>query len=202
MSDEPRLLVTDLETTGLDGRACGIVEIGAVWMLGAGEFVMKCRPHADAVIEARAMEVNGCDWHLDPTVAAEVEALEQFVEWVGAGPVILCGQNPRHDLWFLQEGAKRHGLELPFVHRTLDLHTLAVAYALACGRRVPAKGYYTDEIYELLGMEPEPKPHRALVGAQKEAEAFRMLLGLPEALEPVPYELLSAAVAPFMDIQL
>lgn len=73
--DDLRLLVTDLEATGPDEAVSGFVEIGAAWMFGGGEFVMKCQPYEGAVLHPKAFEINGCDWHQDPTVAPDREAV-------------------------------------------------------------------------------------------------------------------------------
>lgn len=194
-----RLLVVDVETTGLNARACSILQIGAVWLIGGPEhpaceeFSTDCRAFEGAVIEPKALEVNGCSEGRvsNPVLSTEGEALADFLTWLNLcmgdcpGQVILAGLNPSHDRAFLNEAHKRAGLpgRIPFPHRTLDLHSLAVSYALTSGAPVPDKGLYTDAIYELLEMPPEPRPHVAIAGARAEAEAFRVLLGLPSLFD-------------------
>jgi len=192
---EPRILVVDLETSSLDARRGSILEIGAAWLLGGGEgeFHMECRAWEGAELDPESLRVNGCSLArcANPSLPTEAEALAEFRIWVGDEPFILAGLNPSHDRAFLHEALRRSvGRFVKWIpHRCLDLHTLAVAYAVAQGLPIPSRGYYTDEIYAILDLPEEPKPHSAIVGARKEAEALRMLLSLPEIAEPIPYEL-------------
>lgn len=187
----PLILVVDIETTDLSPLMGSIIEIGAHWLTGpreGQEFEAKCRTWVGAQIDATAMEINGADWLGDPTVASESEALEDFLIWVGDDFPILAGMNPRFDLDFLRAAFARRwsGYEqkprLGFPHRTLDMHSLAIAWAMAADHEIPAGGLHTDHILSMLGLPEEPKPHRALRGARCEAEAFRVLLGYPNTL--------------------
>lgn len=200
---DPRILVVDLETTGLNAERHSIVQVGAVWISGAeGEFSMDCRMHDAAAWTEEAAAVNGLSEArcTDPKLPTESEAIAELLRWIheSAGmagdpsPVMLAGLNPSFDRAFIHACLKRSGAanQRPFPHRVLDLHTLAVCYAIARGEPVPSRGYYTDEIYALLDLPPEPRPHCAIVGARREAEAMRMLLGIPEIEGPLPYEIL------------
>lgn len=191
------ILVVDVETTGLAPKACGLVEIGAHWLSGprAGEeFEIRCRPFSGAIVQPQAIEVNGCDWLADPHVLGEMEAFDIFLEWVGSGDVLLAGMNPRFDWEFLRASYDRRYApqpgritagkppKFPFSHRQLDLHSVAIAWAVANQKPFTGKGIYTDAILTMLGLPPEPKPHRAIRGARCEAEAFRVLLGMPSII--------------------
>ncbi len=191
----PQILVVDVETTGTQAHLHGIVEIGAVWLSGpceGSEFMVRCLPRAGARINPEAIAINGCDWLESRDVFSEADAIDCFLDWVKVEtPVVLAGMNPYFDLQFLRaafdyswEQQPHLKPKFPFPHRTLDLHSLAVSYALARGVQIPEKGFYTDAILELLGLPPEPKPHRAIQGARAEAEALRILLGLPNVLTP------------------
>ena len=188
----PKILVVDLETTGLESTKHSIVEFGAVWLTGEeGEFHMDCRIWRGAHLDPRALGVNGLspDRCQNPALPDESDAILEFLQWLGPQPVMLAGLNPSFDRNFLHAAMRRasNGAMVAsgdlFPHRTLDLHTLAVSYAIAKGDPIPSRGFYTDEIYAILDLPPEPKPHRALVGARREAEALRILLGLPEFME-------------------
>lgn len=201
---EPRILVVDLETSSLDARRGSILEIGAVWLLGGeGEFHMQCQTWGpEAELDPESLRVNGCSPErcANPVLPTEGEALDEFRLWVGPEPVMLAGLNPAHDRAFLHEALRRRaGRFIKWLpHRHLDLHTLVVSYAIAQGLPVPSRGYYTDEIYATLDLEPEPRPHSAIVGALREAEAFRMLLSIPEIMEPtdpIPYEISEESAA-------
>lgn len=198
MANQPSILVVDLETTSLDEHRGSILQIGSCWLMGEPddedlqEFEIDCRAYDGALIEAAALEVNGCSearvWN--PTLPTESEAIELFIAWLckccGVGSVIiLAGLNPSFDLRWLNAARKRAGEsgKSPFPHRTIDLHALAVAYAIAAEKEIPAKGFVTDDIYRLLDLPPEPRPHLAIQGARAESEALRILLGLPNMLD-------------------
>lgn len=190
----PRILVVDLETTGLSADDCSILEIGAVWLCGGleghDEFSTGCRMWDGARVEPRALEINGCSESrcTNSSLQTESEAVDSFFTWLlcsmmnDVTPVMLAGLNPSFDRAFLRAAWRRavSRCEFPFKHRVLDLHSLAVLHAFTRGEIVPSRGFYTDEIYALLGMEPEPRPHKAIVGARYEAHALRLLM--PELL--------------------
>lgn len=198
MSSQPRVLVVDLETTALDEHRGSILQMGACWLMGEPEdedlqeFEVDCRAYHGALVEVEALEVNGCSsarvWN--PSLPTESEAIELFLAWLrnccGAGAtIILAGLNPSFDLRWLNAARKRAGEtgKSPFPHRTIDLHTLAISYAIAAEKEIPAKGFVTDDIYRLLDLPPEPRPHVAIQGARAESEALRILLGLPNMLD-------------------
>lgn len=180
------LVVIDLETTGLHPARSGILQIGAVDLRGPEprEFTMDVRAYEGCRIEADALAVNGvalAECRAESRIAEDV-ALLALLEWLGPDDFLLGGMNPRFDRDFLVSASRRASalhdcsIRFPASHRTIDLHTLAIAHALRIGALVPAKGFHTDAIFDLLGMEPEPKPHVALVGARMIASALCRLL--------------------------
>lgn len=195
----PRILVVEVETTSLNAETGSILEIGATWLLGDGgedqHFFIRCRPWEGSYWDEESERVHGITLAEanDPSRPTEDEAVREFVAWIGQLPVMMAGLNPSHDRAFIHAALRRSPETLStvkiFPHRCIDLHTLAISYAVASAAPLPTRGLYTDEIYELLGMEPEPKPHRANSGALWEAIALRMLMGIPEHSEPVPYEI-------------
>lgn len=187
----PPIVVVDVETTGLDPMLHGVIEIGAVALDAdsvspIGEFHTLVRAEFWHAWSAGAEAVHG----VPRTVAEsldrpnEMMALGMFLEWVrtisGGRRATLAGMNPGFDLGMLRGMAKRteqeEALRRRISHRTLDLHTLAWAYARELDVARDPADLHSDGICELLGLEPEPKPHRALAGARWEAEAFAMLL--------------------------
>lgn len=187
-SAQPRILVVDLETTGLHSQSHSILQIGAVWLTGGvGEFSMDCRMWPGAKWTEGAYQVNGITQERaeDPSLPTEGEAVLAFYEWIGIEPIMLAGLNPSFDRGFVHEALRRAGLKgvSPFPHRVVDLHTLTISYALVKDDLIPSRGLHTDEIYAVLGLPPEKRPHQALEGARREAEALRMLLGMPELAE-------------------
>jgi hypothetical protein len=190
-----RILVVDIETSSLNAEKGSILEIGAAWLLGdekVDHFHRRCRVWDGAEWDPESEAKHGITLAeaSDPSLPTEAQAVNEFVAWIGKLPVLLAGLNPSHDRAFTHAARRRAGQSTKvFPHRVVDLHSMAVEYALAKGVAVPDKGFYTDEIYELLGMPAEPKPHRATNGVMWELEALRMLMGIPGITEPVPYEL-------------
>jgi hypothetical protein len=172
--------VIDVETTALDAERGSLVSIGAVHPLTNETFYCQCRVRAGALIEAEAMAVNMADWIEREDLPTEAEAVAKLARWLEKrGVRLIGGKNPGFDVRWLFAAWKRAGLpgRLPFSHRTLDLHSLALAWALIHRPgAVVADGFKTNDVYRLLGMPDEPHPHHALTGARMEAEAFGLLL--------------------------
>lgn len=190
MEDKTHILVVDVETTGLDPVKCSVIEIGAVGLTSSAEFTVECRMGDDAVWEEGAAKVHErtIDHCTNPVLPTEIEALELFLDWcdqcMPAGRLILAGMNPQFDLGFLRAippasyAPLARRLAKRFSHRTIDMHTLAVAEVMQIEANFDLKTLHTDGIYEMLEMDHEPKPHRAIVGARMEAQAIREFLGL------------------------
>jgi len=193
-----RVIVLDLETSGLDPVACSILQVGAVPLhpdRADCNFERTVRHEWWHTWEAGAEKVHGetqAEASSLQRVSAAV-ALDDLLEWLETevlgmtlGRAILAGVNPRYDYDFLWHVAVENDWQDRFrgliSHRTLDMHTLAVAWCATWIDRftddVPKglDGLATDSIYRLLGHAPEAKPHRALEGARREATAIRQLL--------------------------
>lgn len=172
--------VVDVETTSLDEQRGSLVSIGAVHPLTGASFYGQCRVRPDALIESDAMAVNMADWLEDPRLPTEGELVEKFARWAELrGVRLIGGKNPTFDVRWLFAAHKRAGSpnKLSFTHRTLDLHSLALAWALVYRPvALTAEGFKTDDVYRLLGLPEEPRPHNALTGARMETEAFKVIL--------------------------
>lgn len=198
---EPTFLVVDVETTGLNPDRHSLIQIGVEDVMTAATFATDCRVWEGSEWSEGAAVVHGksLDWCIDPVKPTEAEAIELLLAWLAqtyeVPPVILCGMNPSFDLRFLQaaaaradqaavrgarEGERACGRQIRdwFGHRTMDMHTLAVQWAMDFGHPVPPAGFHTDSIYSMIRQPPEPRPHEAATGARREAEAFRELMGL------------------------
>lgn len=175
------VVVVDIETTGLDPARHSIIEIGAVALADDRRvFETRCRVWPGSKWDKRAERVHGqsqaaCS---DPIRPTEAEAVELLAGWLryhwAVGQLTLAGMNPRFDLDFLLAASTRgpgHVLSGLFSHRTLDMHSLAVALTDADLREL-----HTDGIYRTLGFDDEPHPHRALTGALREREAILAML--------------------------
>lgn len=184
----PRILCVDVETTGLDANRHSILQIGAEWIAGPRDgqtFAGSCRMFPGAVWTPEAAAVNGITQAAaeDPSLDSETDLVLRFITWIGDAPM-MAGLNPSFDRACIHSALRRAsagGMRTPafFPHRTLDLHSLAVGYALKAGELVPSRGLYTDEIFHVLDLPTEPRPHVAINGARNSAAAFRKILDLP-----------------------
>jgi DNA polymerase-3 subunit epsilon len=187
------MISLDVESSGLDSKTCSILSLGAIDTDNpSNQFYDECRVWDGAEINDKALEVNG---FTREEITASKEALEQgiakkteaelirdFVAWATdrLGNRTLLAQNVPFDLGFVQQACKRAGIESPFAHRALDLHTLCWMHMTMrqgeTGIEPPTAKHRTaiDLTYVLqyCGLPEEPKPHNALTGALCHAEAF------------------------------
>lgn len=183
------VLVVDVETSGLDPRRHGVLEIGAVAPDGA-EFQDKCWLDADRQWEQGALDVNGYssqelykatsrDFEADKAGLLELRA--GFLKWLawkkGEGRRwTLAGCNVgAFDLQFLRHmsaDAVQPDFDAVVAHRTRDLGTLAMACELVGIFRPPQWGWNADAIFEACGLGREPKPHSAITGARMSNRAL------------------------------
>lgn len=160
------MIVVDVETGGLDPLKNPLLSIGAVDQKTTSQFYYKIKPLDDMIITNEAVAVNGYNsgtWN-----GVELASvMTWFIGWLDGRDCILAGHNPSFDNSFLKVNFERVGIKSPFRHRTIDMHTLAYQKF--------GKSLTSDQIYEALGMQSEPKPHIAITGAKMESEAFRRL---------------------------
>jgi DNA polymerase III epsilon subunit-like protein len=116
----PQYIAIDLESTGLDAAECAIVE-GAFVPLdvnlkrkeGIESLHFTVRPHDDATVHAKALEINGHDWVQKPDSAEYKKAftpkqahraLMDFLTQIYGNPAWICivGWNPAFDEQFLK----------------------------------------------------------------------------------------------------
>ena len=82
-----KYLLIDTETTGLDPRKNAIVEIGAqilmdnLMVADIKPFHVLVRPHKDAIIDKRALNVNNHHWCADPQSEGYKKALSPEDAW-------------------------------------------------------------------------------------------------------------------------
>ena len=194
-----RLVVIDLETSGLDPQAFGILQIGAMPLDpdSAEKFERHVRHEWWMPWEEGAAKVHGITRAeaSDQRRYTDTVAIDELLDWLEdkalgdlGGRAIIAGVSPRFDRDFLRAVAEGGDMVDRFdrliSHRTFDLHTLAAAVfaitaeAAVGGLRNGLDGLYTDAIYDILGVGPEDKPHVALEGARRERLAILDLLHL------------------------
>lgn len=169
------MIVVDVETGGLDRLTNPLLSLGAVDFNNQKfTFYGKCQPIPGMQITKQALEVNGInidEWVTNVTPGIMLQA---FHKWLGetSNDGVLAGHNPTFDLGFIRVNCARYGLQCPFGHRTVDLHSLVYS------QYINAKDdkFTSDRVYDLLNMKTEPKPHIAINGAKWETEAFNRLI--------------------------
>ena len=178
------VIVVDVETTGLDPGTCSIVSLGAVdFLKPENQFYQECRIWEGAQVVEKALEINGFSRKevIDPGKKSLKKVMEEFLAWMDEiENRTIAGENPSFDRDFLKASAQRCGVGWLISHRTIDLHSLAYESYLKRGLDLPVKNeridLNADRIFNYVGLPTEPKPHRALVGAKMEAEAFSRLI--------------------------
>lgn len=170
------MIVCDVETGGLNFQYNPLLSIGAVeYENPSNTFYVEIIPHRGLEINEKAIAVNGIDVENNDGKSSLFAAMSNFRLWINdIQDKTLAGHNPSFDRDFCNYNFFRVGIkDCRFNHRTIDLHS--VAYTIFTCNDIPFEKLYSDEIYRLLGMKEEPKPHNALTGAMMEAAAFREL---------------------------
>ena len=194
-------VVVDIESTDLDVERCGILEIGAVDVAGR-RFYRRVALGRGRRVAWQALECNGID-ALDLGDGVSIDtALCDLLSWLLAegylGRWIMGGKNPQFDYGLLKANWPKNAAEPlheVISRRCVDLHSLAYGMALRSGWDMTGEGFSTDDLYRLLGLEPEPMPHNALRGAVHEMEGFRrVLLGAAGAVDQKVFDSRMAAL--------
>lgn len=172
-----RLVVVDVETTGIDADKYSLVSIGAVKINDPNDtFYGECDIWPGAAIDSGALRVNGMK--IEEITAgerqSEAELTKAFVDWLPKDPIMIA-HNASFDRDFIDAACKRGNINNPFGFRTLDVHTFVFMHLMRKGENIP-KNLSLNNCLKSLGLPPEPNPHNALTGAQCEAQLFDKVL--------------------------
>lgn len=182
-------VVIDIETTGLDSKENGMVEISAVLLtcddskkfkiLEQHDYCVK--PHAAAIIDPKAMDINKIDLNAKGRALLEQSELEVLSDLFvkikkqmkahDCRRAIMVAHNSAFDQGFLNESIRRCGLKnkSPF-HPFSNLDTVSLG-ALCCGHTVLSK------ICSNLKLDfSESKAHSASYDALKTSQAFCLMM--------------------------
>jgi DNA polymerase III epsilon subunit-like protein len=180
------ILFLDLETSGTNENKNSILQIGACWYDRPETFYrsVELEPGTDA--EPDALRVNGETHHSlgCPHRTPGWLAFGEFLGWVKGrcgdirkgekARVMLAGWNVHFDYRFIFALARKLGVEdaLPFRHQLLDLHSLALVEQMHRRHHAADAALFgsdllrgADHAAQMLGIQPEAKPHNALAGA-------------------------------------
>jgi DNA polymerase III subunit alpha, Gram-positive type len=167
------IIITDVETTGLDPRTHEIVEIGAIAvdhdLKELNRFNLKVIPEHIHTAEPEALVINGYDPKLWMNAGSQFTAAREFRDFSMDG--ILGAWNITFEYNFLEALFRRMGYESGMDYHRIDIPS--IAWML-----IPSLKYLSlDMVAKHFGLQPEPKPHRGITGAEYELEVLRFLKG-------------------------
>ncbi len=199
------MIVLDIETTGLDFKKCGIWQIGAIEFENPKNyFLEEARiDNEDEILnyagaKKTVYEITGkkdSDFR-NPELQTQKKLLENFFRWIEKTKVrnFLC-EGPQFDVGFILTKARKYNLEIPFYHRSFDLHTISQLRYFQTKEEFLIKENHSDmglpNTLQFCGMQNNRKSHNALEDCKLEAECFSRLLhgkgSFPEYSQfPVP----------------
>ncbi len=173
--DERPLAFVDLETTGGNWWQHEIIEVGAVITTPELDVVheidTKVRPLRIEDAAPEALVYNGYTpeaWENAVDLKGVLEELREHT--INAA---LVAHNPTFEKPFLEKAFVDNELPMHEMdYHSIDTYTLG---RLAL-RGTNTKWYSLDAIAVAHGLEPEPKPHRAINGARLARDVYRKLM--------------------------
>lgn len=175
------MIALDIESSGLNPETASILSIGAIDLDDpTNQFYEECQVWEGAQIDDDALRVNGFsrDEIVGQGSAKQTEAglVISFVAWATdrLKNRTLIAQNVTFDRMFIEAACKRAGIECPFAHRTIDVHSVVWTHMKLHGQEPPVKNFRSDinltTALAYVGLPEEPTPHNALTGALCHAE--------------------------------
>lgn len=158
------LLFTDYETTGLDPNVHEIIEMGSVLCDAdtleiISEFSEKVRPLRPELASPMALAVNGYNelgW------ANADSLLEVLVRWEHiANQAVFVASPVTFDYGFYQAALEKTGRKSNMNYHRLDVGSMAFPL-------IQPYQLSLEKLCLVLGIQPEPAPHRAINGAMRE----------------------------------
>ena len=175
-------IILDVETSGLDPKANSILSLGCIDHATGDEFYMECCPWVGAVVEQKALDVNGFTEKSWADKNTEAVLIKTFAKWLaGREDLTPVGQNVSFDVGFVHEACSRARIYIDIGRRTIDLHALCWFVLTRRGNPVPTKRRRSaldlDLQLELFEVKKRnDKTHSALEDVRLEHDLFKTLL--------------------------
>ena len=168
------IVVTDIETTGLDPTFHEIIDIGAVivdpeTLKNGDSITIRVAPEHVARLSESARIVNGYNAEAWQHAISLKEALEEYSRF--AAGCMFCAHNVTFDWGFIDEGFRKTKVLNKLDYHRLDLHTMAWMKL-----RNKLDHFNLKHVAAYFNLEPEPEPHVGLAGASLECDVLRRLL--------------------------
>lgn len=171
-----KIILTDLETTGLDAQYHEIIEIAAIVFDShtleiEGTFESKVYPSLPERIDAKAQAVNGYNAEEWKSNARLLETALKMYNIMAKDCVFMSFNSP-FDISFLDAAYKKINTKAAYRWYPLCLRSIA-------WQMMPHTGMFKwsmKEVCEKLGIPPEPDQHRALNGVMAEFEIYKKLV--------------------------
>lgn len=189
---DEKMIVADLEFSGLDPVRCGIWQIGAIDLENSNnKFFDESRIDDDDIITEEALKIIGkTEAELrDKSKQSQKQLLEKFFKWCEKTRMknfVFLG--PQWDMAFLWIKSLKYCLEFPADHRAFDLHSIAcLKYFQVKHKILLSKGHSDmnlEKISKFCGVKMDQriqiegdvikggKPHNAFEDAKITAECF------------------------------
>lgn len=172
-----KLLVLDVETTGLLPGRDTIIEIGAC-LLSEHDLVEKAtfhsRVYTTSAISASALAAHGmslADLKRAPEITEVVRKFSAFAP----KDAIICGHNVGFDVAFLHAAYDQVGIAYDFDYHILDVWS--IAFFVLGSRAVQLPKYNLTSLCSLFGIARNQK-HNALQDARASAAILRHLVAV------------------------
>lgn len=167
-----RVLVVDVEATGLDPSRHSLIEIGAVLLdenlKSIKEYSSLVAPLPGREINKESMAVNKISMEELKTAPDYKKVIEEFHEAFCLDPIVptISGWNVWFDADFMRVLYDKVEKKWPFGHRFLDLQSVAQFFS----------GFRGVSLEKLVGHYIKEKPtHRAIDDARHTAQILRVL---------------------------
>lgn len=163
-----RMIVVDIETTGMEPKKNSILSIGALdFENPENTFYGECRSDDGAEVSNIALKINGFTKEEinDPKKPTSEHLLKDFVKWAKkTKDRTIAGDNIWFDVGFLEINFKKHKLKWIFKKKYIELHEMS---PLLTG--LP---WSLDAVLYMVGVPPRNRAHNALNDAELTAEAM------------------------------